>query len=689
MPNRLAGETSPYLRQHAENPVDWYPWGDEAFAAARERDCPVMLSVGYSACHWCHVMAHESFEDPGTAGLLNERFVSIKVDREERPDVDSIYMEAVQAMTGTGGWPMTVFLTPDAQPFYGGTYFPKDEGRGIPPFTAILSSVAEAWRDRRDQVLEGAAQLMREVEARTQVPVGSVAAGAEAVLARADRAAEPAESGPGDGGPGDGAPAPSQVAESELTEAVRSAVGYPEGAEVVVGGLPAQEVLHRALAAIRSAHDDRRGGFGNAPKFPQPSMVEVLLQTCANGGTSALAGGCLSMAATTLDAMAAGGIYDHLGGGFHRYSVDATWTVPHFEKMLYDQAGLVRAYLHGWQLTGAERWMQVVNETIGYVLGTLRSPEGGLYSAQDADSEGVEGKFYVWTPSEVTAVLGDKAAAAFSAWYGVTPEGNFEGGTTILRRPPRAELVRPAPVEAARRELLATRSKRPRPGLDDKVLCEWNAMFVSSLAEAAAATERADWAAAAVGTGEFLAEALRRPTDGRWLRSWQGGRARHLAYASDYAWLVDCFTRLAELTGQARWIGLASQAADGLLGLFWDPADGGLFSTGNDAERLIVRSKEVRDGATPSAQSVAAVALARLGALTGQGRYTDAARSILDMVGPILAGVPSTLSRARLGGRAQGAEGGDGDVHVRHQHPDPEDTALRQVYRGLVLVVGH
>jgi uncharacterized protein YyaL (SSP411 family) len=610
MTNRLANETSPYLRQHADNPVEWYPWGDEAFAAAAERDCPVLLSVGYSACHWCHVMAHESFEDPATAALLNERFVSVKVDREERPDVDAIYMEAVQAMTGTGGWPMTVFLTPDGHPFYGGTYFPLEEGRGIPTFTSILQAVDEAWRDRREKVLEGAAQLMNEVRARTRLPLGSVAAGAAAVLA--------------------------ETGESPV-------VTPAPGGELVVGGLPATEILNRALAAIRSAHDDRRGGFGTAPKFPQPSMIEVLLFTCANEKLSPLAAGCLSMAATTLDAMASGGIYDHLGGGFHRYSVDATWSVPHFEKMLYDQAGLVRAYLHAWQLTGAPRWCSVVDETVDYVLGTLRNPEGGLCSAQDADSEGVEGRYYVWTPEQLVAVLGDAAPAA-AEWYGVSAEGNFEGGASVLHHSIRGEMHRPAEIEAARKALLAARSARPRPGLDDKVLTEWNAMFVATLAEAAAAMDRPDWRAAAVATAEFLLGSLRRPSDGRWLRSWQGGQARHLAYAADYAWLVEAFTRLGSLTGKARWTLLACETADAMIELFWDPDGGGLFSTGNDAERLIVRAKDIHDGATPSANAVAAVALARLGSLTGQDRYHQAANSILDVVGPILAAAPTTLS---------------------------------------------
>lgn len=614
MPNRLANETSPYLRQHADNPVEWYPWGDEAFAAALERDCPVLLSVGYSACHWCHVMAHESFEDPAIAALVNGRFVAVKVDREERPDVDAIYMEAVQAITGSGGWPMTVFLTPDGKPFFGGTYFPREEGRGIPTFTSILDAVDQAWRERRDQVCEGAAQLLREIEARTRLPSG---------------------------------PEGSATAGSALASAVEPLAG----SGMTLGGVSAPEVLDRALRALRAAHDDRHGGFGRAPKFPQPSMIEVFLFTCANEKLAcakekhaSLASDWLSLATTTLDAMASGGIYDHLGGGFHRYSVDATWSVPHFEKMLYDQAGLCRVYLRAWQLTGAPRWARVVEETVSYVLEVLRNAEGGLCSAEDADSDGEEGRFYTWTPDQLLEVLGE-GAPAVAQWFGVSEEGNFEGGATVLHHPIGDDIYRPAEIEAARIALAKARALRPRPGLDDKVLTEWNAMFIASLAAAAAAMDRPDWRVAATQAAEFLISSLRRP-DGRWLRSWQGGQARHLAYASDYAWLVEAFTRLGELTGQARWIALATETAEAMIDLFWDPQGGGLFSTGKDAERLIVRSKDIHDGATPSANAVAALSLARLGALTGQEKLSRAAVSILGNLGPILAAAPVTLTYA-------------------------------------------
>ncbi|MGA2520191.1 MAG: thioredoxin domain-containing protein, partial [Acidimicrobiales bacterium] len=477
--NRLAEETSPYLRQHAANPVDWYPWGDEAFARARAEDRPVLLSIGYSACHWCHVMAHESFEDAHIAEVLNAGFVSVKVDREERPDVDAVYMEAVLALSGHGGWPMTVFLTPDGRPFFAGTYFPPHDGRGLPSFRRVLGAVSDAWHERRDEVERQADALVEAVQRRVQLST--------------DRAVDP-------------------------------------GAGALVRSPTAAQLLDRAVSELAARFDAARGGFGAAPKFPQPQLIELCLRHHRLRGDPE----SLAMATATLDAMAAGGIYDHLGGGFARYATDAAWTVPHFEKMLYDQAGLVRAYVHAWQVTGAAHDAQVVEETIGYVLSTLASPHGGLYSAEDADSEGEEGRFYLWTPAELTEVLGPAGALVAAEWYGVTPAGNFEG-RSILRRPLGAPLERPPEVQEARRLLFDARAGRVRPGLDDKVLTEWNAMFGAALAEAAAATGRADWAAAAEAVAEFLLAELRRPADGRWLRSWQDGRARHLAYCGDYA----------------------------------------------------------------------------------------------------------------------------------------------------------
>jgi uncharacterized protein YyaL (SSP411 family) len=577
--NRLAEETSPYLRQHQDNPVDWYPWGEEALERAKAEDRPILLSVGYSACHWCHVMAHESFEDPEVAAVMNELFVNVKVDREERPDVDAVYMEAVQAFSGQGGWPMTVFLTPDGRPFFGGTYYPKTTSLGRPGFVDLMRGVDQAWRERREQV-----------------------------LAQADH-----------------------VSSAIRAQAAMVTEGSEDGAAPELG----PSLLERGQQALAASYDGEWGGFGRAPKFPMPTNVDLMLRVHARTRDDEP----LSMAVTTLDAMASGGMYDHVGGGFHRYSVDAFWMVPHFEKMLYDQAGLVRAYLHAWQLTGEPRFGQVVEETVGYVLRDLGQREGGFSSAEDADSEGEEGRFYVWPLSDVARIGGPEAVD----WYGVTQGGNFEGAN-ILHRPARGDLLRPPEVEAARRRLFDERQKRVRPGLDDKVLTEWNAMFLSSLAEAAAALGRDDWLEAAAANGEFLLSALRRE-DGRWLRSWQrDGGARHLAYAVDHAWLVDAFCRLSEVTGKARWVEAAVSAADALIGLFWDDDASGFFTTGHDAERLVVRHKDLIDGATPSANSVAATALLRLAALAGEQRYTDHAQSVLRFLAEPLSKHPSAFS---------------------------------------------
>ena len=576
VPNRLAGESSPYLRQHRDNPVDWYPWGDDAFEEARKHDKPILLSVGYSACHWCHVMAHESFEDDATAAVMNERFVNVKVDREERPDVDAIYMEAVQAMTGHGGWPMTVFLTADGEPFYGGTYFPKTGRPGMPSFVDLLAAIDDAWRTRRSELLEQAGRMAEAIRTST-------------AFADADRS-------------------------------------------------PDRALLDAAGTVLLANVDLARGGVGRAPKFPQTMSLDLLLRLHARTGNREL----LDAVTVSLDAMASGGIYDHLGGGFARYSVDDVWLVPHFEKMLYDQALLVRVYLHAWQVTGEPRYLQVVDETITYVLRDLSHPAGGLYSAEDADSEGVEGKFYVWDLDEVREVCGDDAPDAIK-WWGVSASGNFEGHN-ILARWSRGDLLRPEPVERARAALFARRLGRVRPGLDDKVLTEWNALFVASLAEAASATGRGDWRDAAARTGDFLFDRLRR-NDGRWLRSWQavtGGR--HLAYAADHAALVDACTRLYEATGDPRWIERARSVADALIDQFWDDADGGLFTTGHDAEKLVARQKDLLDGATPSANSIAALALLRLGALTGETSYDERARLLIGRLGDAPARHPTAFA---------------------------------------------
>lgn len=621
--NRLAGETSPYLRQHRDNPVDWYPWGNDAFDAAKARGVPVLLSVGYSACHWCHVMAHECFEDVDVAATMNELFVNVKVDREERPDVDAVYMDAVQAMTGRGGWPMTVFLTPAGEPFYGGTYFPK------PSFLQLMSAIDDVWRNRGDDVRQNVAALV-EVIGRT------------ATL-------RPANEGPG--------------------------LGH----------------LERAVASLGASFDPDWGGFGSAPKFPSTMSLDLVLGAHLRRGGEVP--GAEAVVTTSLDAMASGGIYDHLRGGFARYSVDAAWLVPHFEKMLYDQALLVRAYVHGWQVFGHDRWRQVVEETVGYVLGDLGQSAGGFSSAEDADSldehgHSHEGLFYTWTPAELVDVLGPEAAAVTGDWFGVTEQGNFEGRNILNRMHHRGELARTAPVEQARARLLAARERRPRPGLDDKVLTEWNALMLSALAEAAGAFGRADWLQAAIDCGEFLLRELRRP-DGRWHRSWQADgapRARHAALAADHACLVDAFTRLGEASGEARWTAAAVECADVLLDHFWDPVNGGLFTTPDDGERLVVRQKDVTDSATPSANSSAAAALTRLAALTGEARYAHHADQILRLLAPLVGQAPSAFANALSAAELRGS--GVTEVVVAGHRPDLVDVVRARWRPGVVLAWG-
>ena len=616
--NRLAGESSPYLRQHADNPVDWHPWGDDAFAEARRTSRPVLLSVGYSACHWCHVMAHESFEDPETADLMNRWFVSVKVDREERPDVDAIYMDAVTTLAGRGGWPMTVFLDPEGLPFHAGTYWPKRERGGMPSFRQVLTAVHEAWTDRRDDLAEMGSRVL-------------------------DRMAIHADLEPGE-------------------------------------HLPPINTLEQAVGVLRSQHDPHWGGFGGAPKFPQTMSLEALLRRQVAAPDPSLAG----VIGTTLDAMASGGMADQVGGGFARYSVDERWLVPHFEKMLYDNALLARTYLHAWQVLGHDRWLQVAEEAIGYVLRDLRLPGGGFAAAEDADSEGVEGRFYVWSESQVRAASGPDADEAIT-WYGVSPEGNFEGAN-ILHRPVRGDLLRPSGVERARQALFDVRELRVRPGLDDKVLTEWNGLMLATLAEAAAATGREDWLMTARENADFLLTHLRRE-DGRWLRSWQSeAGARHLGYAADHAAMVDALTRLGEATGEARWTDEAISSADLLLDLFTDRVNGGFFTTGDDAERLVTRPKDVLDNAHPSANSLAAVALLRLGALTGERRYTEAAESVLLLLGFLVADHPTAFGH--LLGAVDLLHAGITEVVVTGQRPDLVE-AVRGTYRpNLVLAWG-
>ncbi len=553
MPNRLAHETSPYLLQHRENPVDWYPWDEEALERARQLDRPLLLSVGYSACHWCHVMERESFEDPATAAYMNEHFVCIKVDREERPDLDALYMEAVQAISGHGGWPMTVFCDPDGVPFYGGTYFPPEPSRGMPGFRMVMEAVVDAFAGRREELRQRAPE--------TRARLGAIGA------------IEPAAESPG------------------------------------------AELLETALAGLRESADSERGGFGGAPKFPPASTLELLL---ARGETGHVE--------RTLDAMMAGGIYDQLGGGFSRYSVDRAWLVPHFEKMLYDNALLARAYLHGWQALGHERYRRVCEETLDWALREMRGPEGGFYSALDADSEGEEGRFYVWTPAQMREALGEGAAAAID-FYGVTEAGNFEGHN-VLHRAGGAAAPEPEGLEAARRALLATRSERARPGLDDKRLAAWNALMLAALVEAGAALGRADYLDAARRCAEFLLSELR-DERGRLLRTYKDGEGRLNAYLEDHAFLLEALLTLYEASFEPRWFEAAEALAGTTIDRFGDPQRGGFFSTSDDHEELIARRKEIGDHPIPSGNSAMALGLLRLAALSGELAYAQQAEGAL------------------------------------------------------------
>ena len=617
--NRLAEATSPYLRQHADNPVDWFPWGEEARAEARRRDVPLLISIGYAACHWCHVMAHESFADAETAAQINAGFVPVKIDREERPDLDAIYLEAVQALTGRGGWPLTVFATPDGRPFFGGTYFPRTPLPGVAAFPVVLEAVGRAWAERRDEL---------------------------------------------------------DAQASELTAAVGDRLAPPRSEQA---GAPAAAALLAAAArrAVAIA-DPTNGGLGQAPKFPQPPTLELVLRA-ARGGDAGAAG----MLRTTLGAMAAGGIYDHLEGGFCRYSVDAAWQVPHFEKMLYDQALLARLYLHAYQWSGDARWRQVARETLEYVLTILPAPDGGFCASEDADSEGEEGRFSTWTPAELAAALGPERAEAAAAAYGVSAAGNFEGGRSVLHRPP-GEILRDDALEELRRDLAARRARRVRPARDDKVLTEWNAMAVVALAEAGLALGEARYVAAAEETATFLCTHLRDEA-GRWQRSYRAGRTSGLAVAADYAWLVEAFTRLGEATGAARWTDEARRTAVALQALF-AAADGGWYTTGSDGEELVVRPRESYDGVLPSAASVAAVALARLGSLLEDHELLATARRTITASSAALTRAP--LAVAHLLWAAELLEEGPVEVVVTGERPDLVAAVARTYLPYAVLAWG-
>ncbi|WP_395294578.1 thioredoxin domain-containing protein [Kitasatospora hibisci] len=582
MANRLAHATSPYLLQHAENPVDWWEWEPAAFEEARRRNVPVFLSVGYSSCHWCHVMAHESFEDEAVAAYANERFVAIKVDREERPDVDAVYMEAVQAATGQGGWPMTVFLTPDKDPFYFGTYFPPEPRHGMPSFRQVLEGVDAAWRDRREEVGEVAARI------------------------RAD------------------------LAERASVYAVGAGVNRP----------PAEADLHQALVALSREFDTRRGGFGGAPKFPPAMVIEYLLRHHARTGSEA----ALEMAGRTAEAMARGGIHDQLGGGFARYAVDAGWVVPHFEKMLYDNALLLRAYLHLWRSTGSPLARRVALSTADFLLRELRTPEGAFASALDADSldpaggEQAEGAYYAWTPGQLAEVLGEEDGRYAAELFEVTAAGTFEHGASVLQLP--VDPGDPEAHERVRARLFEARAARPAPARDDKVVAAWNGLAIAALAETGALLDRPDLVEAAERAADLLL-AVHLTPDGRLLRTSRDGRAgANAGVLEDYADTAEGFLVLFAVTGEAEWLQLAGGLLDTVLKHFADEASGALYDTADDAEELIRRPQDPTDNATPSGWTAAAGALLTYAAYTGSARHRTAAERALGIVGALAGRAP-------------------------------------------------
>jgi len=572
MANRLAQETSPYLLEHAQNPVDWYPWSQEALARAQRENKPILLSIGYSACHWCHVMARESFEDDKTAAVMNRDFVAIKVDREERPDLDQVYMRAVQAMTGSGGWPMTVFLLPDGTPFFAGTYFPSSERFGMPTFRRVLAAVADAFANRQQEVAQTAGQV-REFLRRPALPLAA--------------------------------------------------------------GTLDQTLLDEAYRRLARDYDPAHGGFGGAPKFPQPMLLEFLLRTYVRTGQPA----ALEMTTDTLRAMAAGGMYDQLGGGFHRYSVDERWLVPHFEKMLYDNALLARAYLDAWQLTQEPVFARVAQETLAFVQREMTAPEGGFYSSLDADTEGEEGRFYLWTPAELDALLGPEQGAALARAFDVTPEGNFEGHNVL-------HPVVPGAIEllaAARNRLMAARAQRVRPHRDEKVIAGWNGLMLRAFAEAGRVLRRPDLTAVAETNARFVLSRMRQSH--RMRRSYKDGRAPLAGYLEDQAAVADGLLSLYEATFDPTWLDDVRGLLMEMLTAFWDDAEGAFFDTAADQERLVVRPQDVTDNAAPSGTSMAVDVLLRAGMLFGEQSWIDRGRAALERLAPTAAKAPQAFGR--------------------------------------------
>ncbi|MBI4444712.1 MAG: thioredoxin domain-containing protein [Acidobacteria bacterium] len=579
--NRLIAETSPYLLQHAHNPVDWYPWGEEAFRRAREEDKPIFLSIGYSACHWCHVMEHESFESSEIAQILNEHFVSVKVDREERPDVDAIYMNFVQMTTGSGGWPMSVFLTPEGVPFFGGTYFPPSDYYGRPGFRRVLESIAHYYEHRREELLRSNDEIVRQLQRLSEIPSSRI---------------------------------PLSL-----------------------------DLLDNAADGFQERFDPTHGGFGNAPKFPPSMTLMFLLRYHLRKPASR----ALHMVEHTLQKMAAGGICDQIGGGFHRYSVDAQWLVPHFEKMLYDNALLVRVYLEAYQLTHRACYRRIVEETLGYVLREMTHPQGGFYSAQDADSEGEEGKFFVWEADEIEEILGKEISPLFTRSYGVSSSGNFEGKNILHVVTPLEKLARQfgfaeadaaKMLHAARQKLFYEREKRIHPQTDTKVLTAWNGLMLTSFAQAYNVLRTPEYLSAAQKNAAFLLENLQR--DGRMLRTWRDGQAKLNGYLEDYANLIEGLIALYEASFEEKWANEAARLANLMIEEFWDTQDGGFFFTGASHEKLVIRHKDFYDNATPSGNSMAAAALLKLWHLTGDRRFREYGSQVLERAAQMLKQLP-------------------------------------------------